>query len=108
MTEEKKSFWRKSWKSPGALCLFWLLVVFPALLVILFAIRLTAPSGRTPAAALQALAVASILSIATLPIALLVRYPRRFIFVTACVVTLLALFYAEENWRGKRAYERSK
>ena len=29
---------------------------------------------------------------------------RRF-FVLACLVTLVALFYAEENWRGKRAWD---
>ncbi|MCX6894847.1 MAG: hypothetical protein NTZ16_04970 [Verrucomicrobia bacterium] len=32
---------------------------------------------------------------------------RRF-FVLACLVTLVALFYAEENWRGKHAWEAYK
>ena len=31
-----------------------------------------------------------------------------FLFAVACVVTLIALFYAEENWRGKRAWEQFK
>jgi len=30
---------------------------------------------------------------------------RRSVFLFACLVTLVALFYAEENWRGKRAWE---
>jgi hypothetical protein len=33
---------------------------------------------------------------------------RRWFFCTAVIVTLIALFYAEENWRGQRAFERSK
>ena len=33
---------------------------------------------------------------------------RRFLFGVACLVTLVALFYAEENWRGKRAWENHK
>ncbi len=33
---------------------------------------------------------------------------RRFLFVTACLVTLVLLAYAEENWRGKRAWERHR
>lgn len=33
---------------------------------------------------------------------------RRWLFCLAVCVTLIALFYAEENWRGKRAYERAK
>jgi len=31
---------------------------------------------------------------------------RRCLFVTVCLVTLLALFYAEENWRGWRAWNK--
>lgn len=37
--------------------------------------------------------------------------PRRLrwgLFLGACLVTLVALFYAEENWRGKRAWERAE
>ena len=30
---------------------------------------------------------------------------RKLLFVTACVATLVALFYAEEDWRGKHAWE---
>jgi hypothetical protein len=30
---------------------------------------------------------------------------RRFLFVLACLVTLIAILYAEEDWRGKRAWE---
>ena len=33
---------------------------------------------------------------------------RRWLFCGAAVVTLIVLFYAEENWRGQRALERAK
>src|SRR6266487_3108482 len=33
---------------------------------------------------------------------------RRFLFGVACFVTLIALAYAEENWRGKRAWQNYK
>lgn len=34
------------------------------------------------------------------------RTLRRFVVAVACVVTLIGLFYAEENWRGKHAWEK--
>ena len=33
---------------------------------------------------------------------------RRWLFAIACVVTLVALFYAEEDWRGKHAWDTYK
>ena len=33
---------------------------------------------------------------------------RRWLFAVACVVTLVALFYAEEDWRGKHAWDTYK
>jgi hypothetical protein len=36
------------------------------------------------------------------------RLARWMLFIVACLVTLVALFYAEENWRGKHAWETYK
>lgn len=36
------------------------------------------------------------------------RIVRRSLIILAWLVTIIALFYAEEDWRGKRAYERCK
>jgi hypothetical protein len=36
------------------------------------------------------------------------RTIRRFIFVLVCLATLIALFYAVENWRGRRAFAKVK
>ncbi|HVV01112.1 MAG TPA: hypothetical protein VHH88_07090 [Verrucomicrobiae bacterium] len=33
---------------------------------------------------------------------------RRFLFGVACLITLIALFYAEEDWRGRRAWRLHK
>jgi hypothetical protein len=33
---------------------------------------------------------------------------KRFFFGLACLITLIALFYAEENWRSKHAWEKFK
>src|SRR5437870_2192920 len=33
------------------------------------------------------------------------RMIRRCLFVLICLLTLLALYYAEENWRGQRAWK---
>ena len=34
------------------------------------------------------------------------RHVRVALFIVACLATLIALLYAEENWRGKRAWDR--
>jgi hypothetical protein len=36
------------------------------------------------------------------------RMVRRYLFCLACLATLIAVFYAEENWRGKHAWEKYK
>ncbi len=36
------------------------------------------------------------------------RVMRRWLFLVACLATLIGLFYAVENWRGKRAWERCR
>ncbi|EEF59614.1 hypothetical protein [Pedosphaera parvula] len=36
------------------------------------------------------------------------RMIRRYLFCLACLATLVALFYAVENWRGKHAWEQYK
>ena len=36
------------------------------------------------------------------------RVLRRSVFVLACVATLIGLFYAVEDWRGKRAWEKCR
>ncbi len=33
---------------------------------------------------------------------------RRALVIVGCIIVLVAAFYAEENWRGKRAWERCR
>lgn len=36
------------------------------------------------------------------------RITRRLLFIAACLATVIGLFYAEENWRGSRAWKNYK
>src|SRR5947207_3350793 len=36
------------------------------------------------------------------------RILTRVAFVLACIATLVALFYIEENWRGKRVWQKQR
>ena len=36
------------------------------------------------------------------------RIFRKGLFVLACLITVIAILYVEENWRGKRAWEKYK
>ena len=36
------------------------------------------------------------------------RVMRRWLFVAACLATLIGLFYAVEDWRGRRAWEKCR
>ena len=36
------------------------------------------------------------------------RIPRRILIALAILATLIAIFYTEEDWRGKRAWENCK
>src|ERR1700676_2997476 len=38
----------------------------------------------------------------------LVRIMRKGFFVVACLATVIAFLYVEENWRGKRAWDNYK
>jgi hypothetical protein len=38
-------------------------------------------------------------------LAFLWRAMRRIVFIIACLVTFVTMFYVEENWRGRRAWE---
>jgi hypothetical protein len=110
--EPKKPLWKKSWRSKRALFLFWILVVFPALFVGIYSLGLLMEPMGTPAhSAGYALSYSAILSLISYLLICAIVWccsSRRGLFVAACFVTLVALFYAEENWRGQRALDRSR
>ena len=118
MNEEKpKSIWKKSWPSP-----WWLrawLITSGATFLILLVISQMLPGG--PKDASQWLVALTFFLVASLTVAALVIFLwsfirwlfcwhnlKRTLFTLACFVTLIALFYAEENWRGKHDWNKFK
>ena len=111
MNEEPKSIWKKSWRGPHWLYV-WVIIVavifFIALMVCQFI-----PGGRqTPAGDLLggSLILATVVAGLWTFVRWLLRGRNfiRFVFVCACFITLIALFYAEEDWRGKHDWEKFK
>jgi tetratricopeptide (TPR) repeat protein len=117
MNEEPKSIWKKSWTGWSWLRA-WLIVVaatfFTVLIVTLFIPgRLRNFSDWWPALVFTLLVG---VVVATAFVGLWVftrqffcwRNFRRLLFGAACLATLIALFYAEEDWRGKHDWEKFK
>jgi len=107
MDEQPKSIWKKSWRGTGSSLFFLLLLGLSALIVV-------AVIGKMCGIGFEAVPLAG----ACFGIGLLVwalfrlvrwlcclRNIKRSLFGLACLATLIALFYAEENWRGKRAWD---
>ena len=111
MSEEPQSRWKQS-LSGKCKWLAW----FALFAVVLFAVSCVQAissdyrgsfSALIAAAALVALVGAALVMLAIWFVRWLCcwRNFRRFLFGLACFATLIALFYAEENWRGQRAWE---
>ena len=106
MDDKPKSIWKKSWKNPRGLLLW--LISLTLIFIVIYA------NGSVPFSLKNYLglpAYALFFSVfVTLMLLLAVKFFRwvfcwrnfkRFLFGFACFATLVALFYAEENWRGK-------
>jgi len=117
MNEEPKSIWKKSWRMPHWLRA-WLLVTGATFLA-LVVISQFLPGGPRQASdwvvALTVFLVASgVIAAIFLAVWRFIRWLccgrnlKRFLFGLACIVTLIALFYAEEDWRGWHAWNSFK
>src|ERR1051326_2752299 len=114
MNAEPKSIWRKAWKGP-AKTLGWFALLAGAVFVILFLLGFLV---SRPARISELLVGPLILSVVLTGVGagglFLIRWLcnwrnfRRFLFGVACFLTLIALAYAEENLRGKRAWEKHR
>jgi hypothetical protein len=112
MNETPISIWKRPWRGPArALAWFGLLVAASFMIVCCFAF-VTGAEPRDPglifyaviiSVALAGLAVGGFLFLRWL---CCWRNLRRFLFVVACLITFVAVAYAEENWRGKYAWQR--
>lgn len=113
MNEEPKSIWTKSWKGSTGPFLWFLLLAGAGFLVV-FAIG--SACGISPAKDLATIALVGTFGLALVSVLafLFIRWLccwrnlRRFLFGLACLATLVALFYAEEDLRGKYAWEKFK
>lgn len=114
MNESPKSIWRRPWRGPVKFLTWFALLACAIFVIFLGFDRFTEPQRPFPEAMLAAL----IFSLIAAPVGILAmlfikwlcswRNLRRFLFGVACFATLIALFYAVENWRGKRAWEQHK
>ena len=115
MSDDKpKSIWKKPWKGPRGFFFFWLLILVAAFLIIFLvglAVRIAASATEL---AVVAMIWATVIAVAGFLIVSFIRWLcrwrnfKRFLFGVACFVTLAALFYAEEDWRGKHDWEKFK
>jgi hypothetical protein len=104
MNQEPKSIWKKSWTGWRSL-LLWFILFF-----MIFLIGLAVITTNLPFAWLYAIGLALVGVLLGVFIHWLCcwRNFKRFLFGLACFATLIALFYAEEDWRGKHDWEKYK
>jgi hypothetical protein len=114
MSEEPKSIWKKSWKGRRGL-LLWMVslsvVVFLLEMIVFYLLP-----GRKEVREMVGIAIIDALSVGVLTVLIIAfvrsllcwRNFKRFLFGLACFITLVALFYAEEDWRGKHEWENFK
>src|SRR6266496_1290935 len=110
MNDEPKSVWRKPWRGPVK-GLAWFGLLAGAVFLTIFGISLALGQNyRLSDLIASSLAIAVCLVVFGVLVMLFVRWLcnwrnfRRFLFGIVCLITLVALLYAEENWRGKRAW----
>ena len=116
MDEKPKSIWKKSWTGRRALPIWGALAGITILLAIFIAAlgKLDTPIGSTfQTAGIIGIGIVIsglIVIYFLIPICrwLLWKHWRRTLFGIACFATLVALFYAEEDWRGKHDLEKFK
>jgi hypothetical protein len=113
MNEESKSVWKRPLKGPLGF-LAWCLLVAGAAFAGLFAVGLLenpqslAEWSEFALVASVAAALAIVGGVRSIRWLCCWRNLRRFLFGGAFVITLIALFYAEEDWRGKRAWDKHR
>lgn len=111
MNEKPKSVWTRPW-SGGRRIAGWLIILFVANLAILVCFGLVPPESHSFSDfILPALGLSAGLALLLMGVVWFLRGScpwrnlRRLLFGIVCFVTLIALFYAEENWRGKWAWK---
>ena len=111
MNKAPKTFWHKSWPTPPWFRI-WLLLL--ALTLVIMTCLIASRSFGFPDWPMVIIVPCFSLVVATLLLILWLfirwfgwfcwHHWRRALFLLACVATAIALFYAEENWRGSHAW----
>ena len=111
MNETPPSFWKRPWRGPGRTFAWYGLATLGAF-VALFVIGLLTQDTFGAPELLGLAFVGSILLAAFMFVAVLFFHwiacwqnLRRLLFAVVLLITLIALAYAEENWRGKHAWQ---
>jgi hypothetical protein len=113
MNEEPKSIWKKPLKLSG-LFAGWLLLMLATMLTFSIIIWLTGDSFNKSTDLIELLTFGGVAATLLFCFCLFFQWVRcwknfrRFLFGTACFATLVALFYAEEDWRGAHDWEHFK
>ncbi|MGH7992461.1 MAG: hypothetical protein ACREDQ_03020, partial [Limisphaerales bacterium] len=117
MNEEPKSIWKKSWKGPRGLLLWFTLLGCAAfVMVFLLGLAFSVLHGLRDVLGFTVFDLIISVCLALMGIAIVWfihwirhwRNLRRFLFGLVCFVTLIALCYVEEDWRGRHDWEKFK
>jgi hypothetical protein len=111
MDKKTESIWKKSWIGPHGHFLWFILLLAAAFLIIFcigYSSAIAHPLGELIFFAFLYAVCWALIGTLLMRWLCCWRNFKRFLFGLACFVTLIALFYAEENWRGKHDWEKYK
>src|SRR5438309_430641 len=114
MDEKPPSTLRRPWNTPGRIVAWFLLLAISVFAVICAILLLSDHNVRASELIPFALALSVVIAVGGLSLVWFFRWVRsgknfrRFLFVAACLVTLILFAYAEENWRGKHAWQKHR
>lgn len=112
MNEKPLSIWKRPFNTPLKFLAWFGMLVAGGFVAISCVAMLTSRDARSPELIPAAFLAAFALATLAVGVYFAVRWLcswrnlRRFLFAVFCLVTLVALAYAEENWRGKHAWQK--
>jgi hypothetical protein len=114
MNDKPKSVWTRPWQGRRKV-LAWFALLAVTIFMILLGLGLASAQNHNPAEhILPAIGLALGISLLVVVAVWFIRWlccwrnVKKVLFGLVCLITLIALFYAVENFRGKRAWDRCK
>jgi hypothetical protein len=116
MSDNSKNIWKQSIASPRGVLLAWLgLMIANLIIFLLIMLAMSMTTGfRWSSEEFELLWALDLVVTAVFILVLFIRWIfhwrnfKRSLFFLACVATLIGLFYAEEDWRGRHDWEQFK